>query len=113
MHESQEVEDAVRAKGLRPLSRLKHLGLLSPRLQCIHMTQLLDDEVVLLAEHGVSVVHCPASNLKLASGFCRIGDLLAAGVNVALGTDSCASNKTSYVQRVRLASCLPITVRLQ
>lgn len=108
VHENaQEVEDAVRAKGLRPLSRLKHLGLLSPRLQCIHMTQLLDAEIALLAEHGVSVVHCPASNLKLASGFCRVGDLLAAGVNVALGTDSCASNNNlDMFSELRLASLL-------
>jgi 5-methylthioadenosine/S-adenosylhomocysteine deaminase len=108
VHENaQEVEDAVRIKGLRPLSRLKHLGLLSPRLQCIHMTQLLDDEIAVLAEHGVTVVHCPASNLKLASGFCRVADLLAAGVNVALGTDSCASNnKLDMFSELRLASLL-------
>ncbi len=108
VHEnSQEVQDAIRDKGLRPLSRLKHLGLLSPRLQCIHMTQLLDEEISLLAEHGVSVVHCPASNLKLASGFCRVGDLLAAGVNVALGTDSCASNNNlDMFSEMRLASLL-------
>jgi 5-methylthioadenosine/S-adenosylhomocysteine deaminase len=108
VHENAlEVEDAVRAKGLRPLSRLKHLGLLGPRLQCVHMTQLLDDEIALLAEQGVSVVHCPASNLKLASGFCRVGDLLAAGVNVALGTDSCASNNhLDMFSELRLASLL-------
>jgi 5-methylthioadenosine/S-adenosylhomocysteine deaminase len=108
VHENaQEVQDAIRDKGLRPLSRLKHLGLLSPRLQCIHMTQLLDDEITLLAEHGVTVVHCPASNLKLASGFSRVGDLLAAGVNVALGTDSCASNNNlDMFSELRLASLL-------
>jgi 5-methylthioadenosine/S-adenosylhomocysteine deaminase len=108
VHENaQEVQDAKRDKGLRPLSRLKHLGLLSPRLQCIHMTQLLDDEITLLAEHGVNVVHCPASNLKLASGFCRVGDLLAAGVNVALGTDSCASNNNlDMFSELRLGSLL-------
>ncbi|MES2624341.1 MAG: TRZ/ATZ family hydrolase [Pseudomonadota bacterium] len=108
VHENaQEVQDAIRDKGLRPLSRLKHLGLLSPRLQCIHMTQLLDDEIALLAEHGVSVVHCPASNLKLASGFSRVSDLLAAGVNVAIGTDSCASNNNlDMFSELRLASLL-------
>lgn len=108
VHENaQEVQDAKRDKGLRPLSRLKHLGLLSPRMQSIHMTQLLDDEITLLAEHGVNVVHCPASNLKLASGFCRVGDLLAAGVNVALGTDSCASNNNlDMFSELRLASLL-------
>jgi 5-methylthioadenosine/S-adenosylhomocysteine deaminase len=56
------------------------------------MTQLSRDEIMLLAEHGVSVVHCPESNLKLGSGFCPVAELLAAGVNVALGTDGAGSN---------------------
>ena len=56
------------------------------------MTQLTADEVAMLADAGASVVHCPESNLKLASGFCPVADLLAAGVNVALGTDGAASN---------------------
>src|SRR5690606_28475282 len=53
---------------------------------------LEDSEIALLAESGASVVHCPESNLKLASGFCRSAALLEAGVNVALGTDGAASN---------------------
>jgi 5-methylthioadenosine/S-adenosylhomocysteine deaminase len=56
------------------------------------MTELNDAEITLLAERAVSVVHCPESNLKLASGFCPVARLLAAGVNVALGTDGAASN---------------------
>ncbi len=93
LHENaQEIDDALRTTGLRPLARLKQLDLLSPRLQCVHMTQIADDELPVLAAHGVHVIHCPSSNLKLASGFCRTQDLLAAGVNVALGTDSSASN---------------------
>ena len=56
------------------------------------MTQLEDAEIALLARAGVSVAHCPESNLKLASGMCPIGKLLAAGVNCALGTDGAASN---------------------
>jgi 5-methylthioadenosine/S-adenosylhomocysteine deaminase len=58
----------------------------------VHMTQLTDAEIALCAERGVSVVHCPESNLKLASGFCPVGKLQQAGVNVAIGTDGCASN---------------------
>jgi 5-methylthioadenosine/S-adenosylhomocysteine deaminase len=93
LHENaQEIQDALRITGQRPLARLKQLDLLTPRLQCVHMTQVEDAEIVLLAAHGVHVVHCPSSNLKLASGFCRTRDLLAAGVNVALGTDGSASN---------------------
>lgn len=93
VHETaKEVADALAADGRRPLQRLQELGLLSPRLLCVHATQLDDAEIATLAAHGASVVHCPESNLKLASGFCRVADLQAGNVNVALGTDGCASN---------------------
>lgn len=93
VHETaQEVIDAVASDGRRPLQRLADLGLISPRLLCVHATALIDEEIALLSELGASVVHCPESNLKLASGFCEIAKLLDAGVNVALGTDGGASN---------------------
>ena len=93
VHEtSTEVSDSVAQSGVRPLARLNQLGLLNPRMMAVHMTQLTDEEVALCAEQGISVVHCPESNLKLASGQCRVADLLAAGANVCLGTDSAASN---------------------
>lgn len=93
IHESaQEVSDALETSGKRPLQRLAELGLISPRLLCVHGTQLNDADIALLSENGASVVHCPESNLKLASGFCRVAALQAAGINVALGTDGAASN---------------------
>ncbi|HHH48520.1 MAG TPA: TRZ/ATZ family hydrolase [Gammaproteobacteria bacterium] len=93
VHETaHEVEEASARNGLRPLARLTQLGLLSPRLAAVHMTQLSDGEIAQLAGSGASVVHCPESNLKLASGFCPVQKLLDAGVNVALGTDGAASN---------------------
>ena len=93
IHETTtEVSDAVEASGMRPLQRLEQLGLLTPRLAAVHMTQLNDEEISLLAERNVSVIHCPESNLKLASGFCPVHALMKAGVNVALGTDGAASN---------------------
>ena len=93
LHETAfEVNDAVSRTGLRPIQRLHALGLLSPRLQCVHMTALDDDDIALLAQTGAHVVHCPESNLKLASGFCPVHKLQQAGVNVALGTDGAASN---------------------
>jgi 5-methylthioadenosine/S-adenosylhomocysteine deaminase len=92
-HETaQEVADSLRLHGQRPLARLDRLGLVNDRLIAVHMTQLTEAEIALCAERGVSVVHCPESNLKLASGFCPAGALLAAGVNLAIGTDGCASN---------------------
>jgi 5-methylthioadenosine/S-adenosylhomocysteine deaminase len=93
VHETEfEVADAVKQSGKRPLQRLQELDLLSPNLLAVHMTQLLDSEITALADAGSHVVHCPESNLKLASGFCPVAKLLAAGVNVALGTDGAASN---------------------
>ena len=93
LHETaREVEDAVRATGERPFARLSRLGLVNPRLAAVHMTNLLPGEIEELAARGASVVHCPESNLKLASGLCPVPRLAAAGVNVALGTDGAASN---------------------
>ncbi|KQZ56012.1 MULTISPECIES: TRZ/ATZ family hydrolase [unclassified Lysobacter] len=92
-HETaQEVADSIKLHGQRPLARLDRLGLVTDRLIAVHMTQLTDAEIALCAERGVSVVHCPESNLKLASGFCPACKLHQAGVNLAIGTDGCASN---------------------
>lgn len=87
-----EVEQAQANAGQRPLQRLQKLGLLNPTFLAVHMTQLSADEIALCAETGTHIVHCPESNLKLASGFCPVGDCLKAGINVALGTDGAASN---------------------
>jgi len=76
----------------RPLQRLDALGIVSPLLAAVHMTQLEPEDIQLLARRGAHVVHCPESNLKLASGFCPVARLAAAGVNVAIGTDGAASN---------------------
>ena len=93
VHETAgEVAMAVQASGKRPWQRLKELDLLGPDFVAVHMTQLSDEEIAEAAEFGVHVAHCPESNLKLASGFCPVGKLLKAGVNVALGTDGAASN---------------------
>jgi 5-methylthioadenosine/S-adenosylhomocysteine deaminase len=93
VHETRaEVDAAVAATGRRPLARLAALGLVTPALIGVHATQLLPEEIAALATAGANVVHCPRSNLKLASGLCPVAALLAAGVNVALGTDGAASN---------------------
>ncbi|WP_296249623.1 TRZ/ATZ family hydrolase [Pseudomonas sp. UBA4194] len=93
VHESaSEVQDALDQNHERPLARLARLGLLGPRFQAVHMTQVNDEDLALLVESNTSVVHCPESNLKLASGFCPVEKLWQAGVNVAIGTDGAASN---------------------
>ena len=93
VHETAfEVQQAVEQTGERPLARLARLGLLGPRFQAVHMTQISEDDLALLVESNTSVIHCPESNLKLASGFCPVERLWQAGVNVAIGTDGAASN---------------------
>ena len=93
LHETRgEVLQAVEQNGERPLDTLHRLGLIGPRTQCVHMTDLGDQDIALLAATGAHVVHCPQSNMKLASGACPVARLQAKGVNVALGTDSAASN---------------------
>ena len=108
LHEtSDEVEQAVSSTGQRPIERLNELGLLSPRLLAVHMTQLTDEEITLVAETGAHVLHCPESNLKLASGFCQTYKLQQAGINVALGTDGAASNNDlDMIAEMRTAALL-------
>jgi 5-methylthioadenosine/S-adenosylhomocysteine deaminase len=108
VHETaHEVEAGMKQHGMRPLARLVNLGLLGPRLIAVHMTQLLPAEIELLAQANVSVVHCPESNLKLASGFCPVHALLKDKVNVALGTDGAASNNNlDMLEEMRIAALL-------
>jgi 5-methylthioadenosine/S-adenosylhomocysteine deaminase len=107
LHETAgEVDGAVASTGRRPLARLDALGLVTPALIGVHATQLEPNEIALLASAGASVVHCPRSNLKLASGACPVAALLAAGVNVALGTDGAASNNRLDLFAEMLAAAL-------
>jgi len=90
-----------------PLANLKRLGAVNKRLVAVHMNYLTDAEVEMLAAEGASVVHCPSSGLKLASGFCRVADLEKAGVNVAIGTDGASSNNTlDMMAEMKLAAIL-------
>lgn len=89
---THEVEESIRLHHSRPLARLESLGLLSSRLIAVHMTGLDTHDIERVAKFGVTVAHCPESNMKLASGICPVAPLLAAGVNVTLGTDGAASN---------------------
>ena len=81
---------AARHGGRTPVQVLHDTGLL-PGAVLAHGVHLNDSDIALIAEHDASVTHCPASNLKLASGFARVVDLIHAGANVALGTDGPAS----------------------
>jgi 5-methylthioadenosine/S-adenosylhomocysteine deaminase len=108
LHETaQEIEDSLRDYGVRPIERLARLGLLDERMQAVHMTQMNDHDMALLRDHKVSLVTCPASNLKLASGFAPIHDALSFDVNVAIGTDGAASNNgLDMLADMRMAALL-------
>lgn len=103
-----EVQNSLKAFGLTPVRYLDKLGILSPRLVIAHGLYIDDEEIRMLADHDVKVVHNPASNMKLASGirfkFCEMRE---AGVTVALGTDGCSSsNNLDMVEAMKLASLL-------
>jgi 5-methylthioadenosine/S-adenosylhomocysteine deaminase len=93
LHETAgEIEDSLRNTGKRPLQRLLDLGLVNSSLLAVHAVHMTADEIRVMADSGVSVAHCPRSNLKLASGIADVPALCAAGVTVTLGTDGAASN---------------------
>ena len=93
LHETRfEVEQSVTQHGVRPLERLRRLGLVGPRLIAVHAVHFEEAELDVLAREGVNVAHCPSSNLKLASGIAPIAGMRARGMNVGFGTDGAASN---------------------
>ncbi len=108
VHETRhEIEESLAQHHARPLARLDRLGLVSERLIAVHAVHLAEAEIALLARRGASVAHCPASNLKLASGTAPAAALLKAGVNVAIGTDGAASNnRLDLLGETRLAALL-------
>jgi 5-methylthioadenosine/S-adenosylhomocysteine deaminase len=108
LHETRDEIERSRAEhGVRPVERLRRLGLLAPNLIAVHCVHLEADEIRLLAHHGCSVAHCPSSNLKLASGFAPVAALMKEKINVALGTDGAASNnRLDLFQEMRTAALL-------
>lgn len=89
---SYEVEEIIKRTGQRPVPYLKGLGMLKKSLIAAHSIHLNDNEIDLLCDAGVSIVHAPESNMKLASGVARIPEMLRRGMTVGIGTDGCASN---------------------
>jgi 5-methylthioadenosine/S-adenosylhomocysteine deaminase len=89
---ASEVSDSIAETGLRPVERLKKLGLLSPRLSAVHCCHLTAEEIMMLGDSGTMTVHCPKSNMKLADGVMPVRALREAGVTISLGNDGCASN---------------------
>jgi 5-methylthioadenosine/S-adenosylhomocysteine deaminase len=100
-----ELQQSLESYGVTPLARLDRLGVTGPSFIGVHAVHVTDGDIDLLAEQSCQIVHCPASNLKLASGIAPVARLRARGVNVALGTDGAASNnRLDLLAEARLAS---------
>jgi len=112
LHETaEEVAEAKLLHGRSHIEMLADIGLLVPRLQAIHLTQVDDAELELLASGGVHAVHCPQSNLKLGSGLADIVRMRRRGVSVGLGTDGAAANNSlDLFAEARVAALLAKTV---
>jgi 5-methylthioadenosine/S-adenosylhomocysteine deaminase len=108
LHETaDEISQSLTQYKLRPLARLHELGLTSPSLIAVHAVHMNTDEIALLAQHGCHIAHCPASNLKLASGFTPVARMVEHDLNVGIGTDGAASNnKLDMFSEMRLAALL-------
>jgi len=93
VHETrEEIAQGLAKDGVRPFERLRRLGIVGPRLIAVHAVHLEDAELEVMAREGVSVAHCPSSNLKLASGIAPVAEMRRRGIRVGLGTDGAASN---------------------
>lgn len=103
-----EWDNACREYGMTPVRYLKSLGILSPRLVLPHTLWLDSEEIQMLADSGCAVVHNPASNMKLASGFqFRFEEMLKKGLRVGIGTDGVSSsNNLDHFTAMKLASFL-------
>ena len=108
VHETRaEIEQGVAQYGVRPIERLRRLGIVGPRLITVHAVHLDEQELDLMARQGVSVAHCPSSNLKLASGIAPVAAMRARGIRVGVGTDGAASNnRLDVMTEMRTAALL-------
>jgi 5-methylthioadenosine/S-adenosylhomocysteine deaminase len=110
LHLAETKAQAVQGRRIYSHSLLRHLdslGVVRGNLSCAHSIWIEDEDVALFGSRGATAVHNPASNLRIGSGLARIKELLAAGVNVALGTDGSASNDgQNMFDAVRLAALI-------
>lgn len=102
---AKEIEDCVEMYGVRPVALLDSVGLLNDRLLVAHAVHVNDQEMALMADRGVVVAHCPASNMKLASGGFRYNDMVKAGVKFTIATDGvCSDNNLDMMGEMKLAA---------
>ena len=102
-----EVENSIKANGKSPIEYVNDLGMFEVNTLAAHCVYTTDKELNILKEKKVTVLNNPTSNLKLASGFARVSDMINKGINVSLGTDGAASNNTlNMFREIHLASIL-------
>jgi 5-methylthioadenosine/S-adenosylhomocysteine deaminase len=108
LHETKdEIRESLERYQARPVARMARLGLVNPNLIAVHCVHLEPHEIELFARHGVTLAHCPSSNLKLGSGIAPIAQALKAGVSIGIGTDGAASNnRLDMLAEMRLAALL-------
>jgi 5-methylthioadenosine/S-adenosylhomocysteine deaminase len=108
LHETEdEIKESLTRYGMRPVERLRRLGLICSNLIAVHAVHLNHEEIDLLAHYGASVAHCPSSNLKLASGIAPVARFVERNLNTGLGTDGAASNnRLDLLEEMRLAALL-------
>jgi len=108
LHETEdEIKESLTRYGMRPVERLRRLGLIGSNLIAVHAVHLDHEEIDLLAHYGASVAHCPSSNLKLASGIAPVARFVERNLNTGLGTDGAASNnRLDLLEEMRLAALL-------
>ena len=111
MHSSESqfmAEETQQIKGMRDINWLSHMGVLSPLMQVVHAVWLSDEEIALLAELGSVAVHCPVSNMFIASGIAPVARMRREGVTIALATDGQALNNG-----LEMIDVLKVTSNLQ
>jgi 5-methylthioadenosine/S-adenosylhomocysteine deaminase len=96
---SSEVKECNAKYGFSPVQYLNNIGLFRHPVLAAHCVHLIQEDIEILKFNNVQVAHCPASNLKLGSGIAPIKGLIDSGINVALGTDSAASNNSLSIMR--------------
>jgi 5-methylthioadenosine/S-adenosylhomocysteine deaminase len=103
-----EYENSLKNFGLSPVKYLKKLGVLSPNLSLAHVVWVDDEDMQILADHDVKVIHNPQSNLKISSGYkFKYEEMKAKGITVCLGTDGASSsNNLDMTEAMKLASIL-------
>jgi len=103
----QEHADSLARHGKTPIGLLESLGVLELPVMAAHCVWVSDDDMDIMSKHGVSVLSCPGSNLKLGSGVPRVAEMLKRGVNVSCATDGAASNNNlSMMEEMTLTALL-------